>query len=111
LTKLHCNSKLIKGRVKEARGFFERSLGLIGRKSIEEDFFLLFRRCNSIHTFFMRFPIDAVMTDKSGVVLAVAEDLRPWRLAFLAAASDTIEMKAGAARKYGIKTGDIITFS
>jgi uncharacterized protein len=111
LTNLNLNSKLIAGTVKEARGVFERTIGLIGKKTIEEGFFLLFRNCNSIHTVFMSAEIDAVMTGEKGVVLRVWEGLKPWKLAACLKARDTLEMKAGSARKYGIKAGDIITFS
>jgi uncharacterized membrane protein (UPF0127 family) len=111
LTNLYLNSKLIAGTVKEARGYIKRMVGLIGKKEIEEGSFLLFRNCNAIHTFFMSASIDAVMTAKNGEVLRVFESLRPWRFAACLKARDTLEMKAGSARKNGIKAGDIISFS
>lgn len=85
--------------------------GLIGRKNIADGFFLLFRDCNAIHTFFMSTDIDAVMIDTKGVVQGVYGLLKPWKTAVCLKARDTLEMKAGTAAKYGIKAGDIITFT
>ena len=86
-------------------------IGLIGKKTIEEGFFLLFRKCNFIHTFFMSAEIDVVMTDEKGVVLYVNEGLKPWKFAACLEARDTVEMKAGSARKTGMKAGDTLTYS
>ena len=41
---------------------------------------MLITKCNCIHTFFMRFAIDATFLDKSGRVVKVAKGIRPWRL-------------------------------
>jgi uncharacterized membrane protein (UPF0127 family) len=111
LTKLYLNSRLISDNVKEAKGFLENLVGLIGRKVIEDGFFLLFRKCNSIHTFFMSADIDVVMIDARGIVQSVKANLRPWKLAVCLKARDTLEMKAGGVLEFGINTGDKITFS
>ncbi len=109
MTKLYHNSKLVEGRVREARGFFERMKGLIGRDRIKERAFLYFRKCNSIHTFFMKADIDVIMTDGRGVVRRVWHGLKPWRTAVCLSAADTLEMKAGTAAELGIRNGDTIT--
>ncbi|MBV8267719.1 MAG: DUF192 domain-containing protein, partial [Planctomycetaceae bacterium] len=36
--------------------------------------------CSSMHTFLVRFPIDVVMLDRSGRVVAVRRGVRPWRV-------------------------------
>src|SRR6266852_5390695 len=36
---------------------------------------------HGIHTFAMRFPIDAVYLDRERIVIHIEEDLKPWRLA------------------------------
>ena len=50
----------------EAKTFKQRLLGLMFKKNI--DYALLFKRCNSIHTFFMKEKIDVVMTDKNNFI-------------------------------------------
>ena len=66
-------------RAKVARTLFERIRGLIGVKSLPPGEGLLILRCNSIHTFFMSFPIDAVFLDRNDRVVKVVRNIRPWR--------------------------------
>jgi uncharacterized membrane protein (UPF0127 family) len=40
---------------------------------------LLLIPCASIHTCLLRFPLDLVMLDKTGRVLAIRRGIRPWR--------------------------------
>ena len=70
----------IKGiRARVARTLFERIRGLIGTKSLPKGEGMLILRCNSIHTFFMSFPIDATFFDRDGNVVKVVRNIRPWR--------------------------------
>lgn len=59
--------------------FLSRFLGLMFRRGLPAGEGLLITRCNSIHTFFMRFPIDAVFLDASGAVVRVVRGIPPWR--------------------------------
>ncbi len=61
-----------------ARTFFQRARGLIGRKGLPEGEGLLILKCNAIHTFFMRFAIDATFLDKDDQVVKVVRNIRPW---------------------------------
>ena len=63
-----------------ARSFAERARGLIGRRSLAPGCGLLIERCNAIHTFFMRFPIDATFLDRQNRVVKTVRNIRPWRL-------------------------------
>ena len=63
-----------------ARSFAERARGLIGRRSLAPGRGLLIERCNAIHTFFMRFPIDATFLDRQNRVVKTVRNIRPWRL-------------------------------
>lgn len=49
----------------------ERARGLLGRRAIGSDEGLLLRRCRSVHTFGMRFAIDAVLLDRTWRVIGV----------------------------------------
>jgi len=66
-------------KAERAEGFFARAKGLIGRKGLERGTGLLIPKCNCIHTFFMRFPIDAVFLDKAGNPVKTVRNIRPWR--------------------------------
>ena len=62
-----------------ARSFGARLKGLIGRRDLPPGRGLLILRCNAIHTFFMRFAIDAVFYDRQNRVVKVVRNVRPWR--------------------------------
>ena len=58
--------------------FFERLKGFMFEKNINRA--LLFNRCNSIHTFFMKSNIDVIMCNKENVVLYYFKDLKKNRI-------------------------------
>ena len=66
-------------RAEVARSFLQRAVGLIGRRGLPPGEGLLILRCNAIHTFFMRFPIDATFLDAHGGVVRTVRNIRPWR--------------------------------
>ncbi len=53
----------------------------------------------------MRFPIDVIFLDRDLNVVKVAEDLKPYRLAFSKGHS-CLELAAGGARRSAIEEGD-----
>lgn len=59
---------------------FQRMRGLIGRKELAAGKGLLILKCNCIHTFFMKFAIDATFLDAEDRVVKVVHNIRPWRL-------------------------------
>lgn len=92
--------------LKTAIGFLARSKGLLGRRSLTPGEALWIKRCNSIHTFFMRFPIDAVFVDSSLKVIHVYRALPPWRITRPhLRASSVMEFSAGTISK-DLKPGD-----
>lgn len=73
----------IKGKSKDwdilpCTNFFNRLKGNMGKKKI--DTVLLFPKCNSIHTFFMKANIDVVMIDKENNVLYCYNNLSKWKI-------------------------------
>ena len=56
-------------KIKYARKFKDRLIGLMFKKSI--NYCLCFEKCNCIHTFFMRENIVVVFTDKNGNILKI----------------------------------------
>ena len=95
-------------RILTARSFRDRFFGLMGRKDLSNSF-LLFPDCSSIHTCFMRGPIDVAFLDRDGRVVSQHERVRPWRLVWGARGSFAVlEVPAGYLRSRGIKPGDVI---
>ena len=89
-----------------AKSPYSRFMGLMGKKGIPADEAMVFPRCNSIHTFFMRFRIDVVMVGADGRVVEVIESMKTWRLLLPRwNAKHVIELKAGRARELGISVG------
>ncbi len=90
-------------------GTFERMKGLLGRDDLPFGSAVLIKRCSSIHTFFMRFPIDLVFLDADGAVVRLVHSLRPFRMAWGGGkARSVLEATAGTIAKLGIARGDRI---
>ncbi|MEI8139997.1 MAG: DUF192 domain-containing protein [bacterium] len=60
--------------------FWKRSVGLSGRSHLKTGQGLLLRPCGSIHTCFMRFPIDVIFLDDHNQVVKTRQNVAPWRL-------------------------------
>jgi uncharacterized protein len=85
--------------------------GLLGRDGLEEGQGLLFKGAGSLHTLFMRFPIDIIYTDKKGKVVKLAEAVRPFKLVAAPLRCDyAIELPAGAIPASKTQTGDQLEF-
>ena len=67
-------------RAKVADTFAHRMRGLIGRPPPGPGEGMLILKCNAIHTFFMKYPIDATFLDRNDSVVKVVRGIRPWRL-------------------------------
>ena len=80
-----------------ARSPRDRLLGLMGLPELPQGCGLLFPRCDSVHTAWMRGPIDVVFLDDGGRVLGVRPGLRPWRVARCRGAAAVLECRAGGA--------------
>ena len=72
---------------------------------------LLLRPASSIHTFFMRFPIDAVFLARDMTVLRVVSNLAPWRMASKFRAHAVLELAAGTCERRGVRVGDRLTLA
>lgn len=86
-----------------------RMRGLLGRDELAGGAGLILAPCNLIHTWFMRFTIDVLFLDRAGVVVARAERLEPFGIAWGGwRARTTIELPAGSVASAGVVTGDHI---
>ena len=96
-------------RVLKAEDAASRSRGLLGRSSLEASEGLWIVPCPMIHTFFMKFAIDALFLDRGNKVVRVVSDLKPWRLSpWVFSAHSVLELASGAAR--GTAAGDQLDF-
>ena len=85
--------------------------GLLGRTGLEPGEGLLIRPTGSVHTFFMRFPIDVVFVSRDGEVLKIASNVSAWRTAAARGAKVVIELAAGEADRSGISVGTRLDLS
>lgn len=87
-----------------------RMKGLLGRMSLSSNEGLWIEPCNSIHTFFMRFPIDVVYINKNGKVLSVYRNVKPWRIHLpVWGARSVLELPCMGS--IGIREGDTLCLS
>jgi len=94
-----------------AHRFWPRLVGLLGRARLEAGQGLVLERCNSIHTAFMRFAIDAVYVDKSGRVIKTVPHLKPFRMSgVLRGGHSVIELPTGTIAQTGTTAGDELHF-
>lgn len=91
-------------------GALERARGLLGRPALSSDEALWIEPCNSIHTFGMTYPIDVIFLDRSGKVLRVVDELKPWRIARVWSARSVVELGAGRLRERNIEIGSCLVF-
>ena len=82
-----------------------RLRGLLGRRGLKPGEGLLLRPASSVHTAFMRFPIDVAFLDHDLRVIKVTEDLRPWRMAGRRGARAVLERSVGECARRGIVPG------
>jgi uncharacterized membrane protein (UPF0127 family) len=82
-----------------------RLRGLLGRRELPRGQGLLLRPSPSIHTWGMRFPIDAVFLTADLEVLCVREAMPAWRMATRRGARAVLELPAGEAQRRGLTTG------
>ncbi len=89
--------------------FFARARGLLGRQALGTGQGLIITRCNSIHMFFMKFPIDAVFVDRQGKVVGIVENIPPNRLSPVFWSADrVIELPPGTIQSTATTIGDVV---
>jgi uncharacterized protein len=100
------NGEVLCERCVLADTFWTRFRGLLGRKELAESEGLLIRPASSVHTLFMRFPIDVVFLDRDLSVLRVVPAVPPWRAVWRTGAAAVLEIGAGECTARGVGVGD-----
>jgi len=97
-------------RVERARAPLARLRGLLGRSALPEGEALVIEPCASIHTFFMRFPIDAAFLSHDLRVVRAIADLKPWRATLPhRGAAMVVELPGGTLARTGTREGDVLS--
>jgi uncharacterized protein len=101
--------KILANTVVCAQSLPERMKGLLGHSSLPPGQTLWIKPCSSIHTFFMRFAIDAVFVDQDLRVTDVRKNIQPWRLILARRGSHSVfEMAAEQMNETLIQVGDAL---
>jgi uncharacterized protein len=94
-------------RVKIARSFWARGRGLMFRASLEEGSGLIIDPCGSIHSMWMRFPIDVLYVARDGKVIRADAEMKPWRIGPLFVRGKyVIELPTGTIARSKTEAGD-----
>lgn len=103
------NNAVLADKAKVAATFWTRLVGLLNRNSLEKGEALVLKPANSIHTFFMRFPIDVLFLDKNGKIIGLFSVFRPFRISpVYFGASVAIELPAGTCQLTQTKLADSV---
>jgi len=93
--------------LKVATSEWARGKGLLGKKSLGREEALLIPRCNSIHTFFMKFSIDCVFLDKDMRIKAIYSRVTPFKIIWpIWGAHSVIEFAEGRALDLNLQVGE-----
>ena len=88
----------------------KRRTGLLKHERLEPGEGLWIVPCESVHTFFMKFPIDLVYLDKRKKVRKVRHAVPAWRVSACLTAHSILELPAGTAAETGTVAGDELVF-
>jgi uncharacterized membrane protein (UPF0127 family) len=98
---------VVGSRIQVADSPLARLIGLMGRKFLDPGTGLLLQPCSSIHTCWMRIPIDVLHLDWHLRVLAIDIALKPWRVGSIRLRTRMVlELPASTVARIGIELGD-----
>jgi len=101
---------MTRGRL--ADGFWGRLRGLMGQPGLPAGGGLVLVGDNSIHTFFMKFPIDVVYVDRAWRVVQLEPGMPAWRFGpVVRQAACIVELPAGVIRDSATGVGDQLMIS
>lgn len=72
---------------------------------------LLIKPCSSIHTWFMKYPLDIIFLNQENRVIRILHTIPPYRFGPVVRNAKTVlELTAGRCRQTGTEKGDLICF-
>jgi uncharacterized protein len=91
--------------------FLSSLIGLLGRSQLESGEGLWIRPCQSVHTIWMRFPIDVIFLDAEQAVIHTVERMKPFRVSkHVSRAKSVLELPAATIEHTGTLLGDHLKF-
>ena len=100
------DGELVCERCLVASSPWTRMRGLLGRKELPRGEGMLLRPAASVHTAFMRFPIDVMFLDAELHVVHVAHSVPAWRAVRGKGAKMVVELAAGECSRRDVQHGD-----
>ena len=93
---IHTPTGRVAATVERAEGFWAKGWGVLGRSNLPEGEGLWLPGVASVHTAFVRFPLDLLFLDREFRAVRLALDTPPWRwLERAAGAYHVLELGAG----------------
>ena len=105
------DGRVVAESVTVADSTMRRLRGLLGKGDLPSGQGILLRPAWSIHTAFMRFPIDVVFLDADQVVVKIVPRLAPFKTASCRGAREVIELRAGECDRRGLSLGDRVAWA
>ncbi len=94
-------------RAAYAGSILQRMVGLLRHQRLAPGEGLILPSCRSIHTWFMRFSIDAIFLDRAWRVAALQPGLTPWRFSpYVWGAWAVLEVESGTITRTQVAVGD-----
>lgn len=109
--KVFKNNELIIPEAENANHFVKRFMGLMYRKTMDDNHGLLLTPCNEIHTFGMRFDIDTITLTKDNEIVFIDKSVPPGKVRKkVKNGYKVLELNSGMADKLGLVPGDVLEF-
>ena len=102
----HTRGTVLGDRVDVADTSQKRRTGLLKFERLEPGQGLWIVPCESVHSFFMKFPIDLVYLDRNKTVRRVRKAMAPWRISVCLTAHSILELPAGTIERSRTEPGD-----
>lgn len=89
--------------------FLKRFIGLMFRFNPIQEKGVLLIPCNSIHMFFMFFPIDVIFLNEKNEIVSLKENVKPWSVVFpIKDAHAALELPSGTIKSFRLEIDDIL---
>src|SRR5919204_2298308 len=105
------NGGVVCERCVVADTLLRRLRGLLGRRELAPGEGIVLRPGWSVHTAFLRFPIDVVFVDAHQVIMKTVSGLKAWRASLCPGAHDVVELAAGECERLELHAGDRVTWA
>ena len=105
------SGRVVAGKVNVATTRVERAIGLLGRSGLQPGEAMWISPTRGVHTCGMRFSIDLVGLDATGMVVDRVVGLKPWRLRLPRwSVVGVLELPAGSLGRSDTQLGHRLTF-